>query len=90
MFGGLCFTVNGNMCFGIIGDDLVVRVGPDGYADALTRSGAREMDFNGKPMRGWVYVAPEFVKARRSLAEWLDRGLDFAESLPAKERTRPG
>jgi hypothetical protein len=84
MFGGLCFTVNGNMCFGVIGDDLVVRVGPDGYVGALECRGVREMDFNGRPMRGWVYVAPEGVSSERSLGDWLDRGLDFAESLPAK------
>jgi len=37
MFGGLCFMVSGNMCAGVVGNELMVRVGPDAYADALDR-----------------------------------------------------
>ena len=35
MFGGIVFLVNGNMACGILNDDLIVRIGPDGYDDAL-------------------------------------------------------
>ncbi|MDH3625981.1 MAG: TfoX/Sxy family protein, partial [Myxococcales bacterium] len=47
MFGGLSFLVNGHMCCGIVGDDLMVRVGPDAYEGALKKKGARPMDFTG-------------------------------------------
>ena len=41
MFGGLAVMLRGNMCCGVIGDDLMLRVGPERYRDALTRPGAR-------------------------------------------------
>ena len=37
----------------------MARVGPDQYEEALSHPHAREMDFTGKPMRGFVYVAPQ-------------------------------
>jgi TfoX/Sxy family transcriptional regulator of competence genes len=84
MFGGLCFVVSGNMCLGIVGDDLLVRVGPDAYPEALAHPFAREMDFTGRSMKGFVYVAPAGLSGDDDLLEWLDLGLDYAESLPAK------
>ena len=55
MFGGLAFMVNTHMACGLIGNDLMVRVGPDAHDDALAR-GATEMDFTGRTMRGMVVV----------------------------------
>jgi hypothetical protein len=48
MFGGIAYMLSGNMACGIVGDDLMVRVGPDGYGDALERPHARPMDFTGR------------------------------------------
>ncbi|MCJ7437805.1 MAG: TfoX/Sxy family protein [Acidimicrobiia bacterium] len=84
MFGGLAFMVAGNMCVGVVGDDLMVRVGPDAYPGALELSHAREMDFTGRPMRGFVFVEVAGTAGRADLEAWVDRGLAFAESLPAK------
>lgn len=84
MFGGLAFMVRGNMCVGVIDDKLMVRVGPDGYERALKLTHARPMDFTGKPMRGFVYVTPEGTRTPRQLRAWVDRGLEFAKTLPRK------
>jgi hypothetical protein len=84
MFGGLAFLLDGNMSVGIIGEELMVRVGPDAWADALAQPHAREMDFTGKSMKGFVYVGPDGVAEDEDLARWVDRGLDFAGSLPPK------
>lgn len=84
MFGGLCFTLHGNMCVGIVGDDLMVRVGPDDYDDALTRPHVREMDFTGTTMRGLVYVSPDGISDDDDLEAWVRRGVAFASSLPPK------
>src|SRR4030081_1456084 len=56
MMGGLCFMIGGHMALGIVGDDLMVRVGPDGYERALGRVHARAMDFTGRSMKGFVFV----------------------------------
>lgn len=84
MFGGLAFMVAGNMAVGIIGNDLMVRVGPEADADALAQPHARPMDFSGRPMKGYVYVAPEGVETDEMLGAWVDRGVQFATHLPAK------
>lgn len=84
MFGGIAFMVNGNMACGIVGNELMVRVGPIGYDEAVSRPHARPMDFTGKPMKGMVFVAPEGIDTDVDLARWVQRGVDYAASLPAK------
>ena len=84
MFGGLSFMLAGNMCCGIVKDDLVVRVDPDSYEKALAKPHARPMDFTGRPMKGMIYVGPEGYRTDEELKYWLDQALDFALSLPPK------
>jgi len=84
MFGGLCFMHQGNMCFGIVGHELMVRVGAAAYESALDQPHAREMDFTGRSMRGMVYVDETGFAEDADLDEWLQRGLDHAASLPPK------
>ncbi len=87
MFGGLAFMVGGNMACGIVGDELMVRVGTDEYDAALARPHAREMDFTGRSMKGMVYVGAEGLRDKRSLAAWVKRGVEYASSLPAKKKS---
>ena len=84
MFGGLAFLRNGHMFVGIVGDTLMVRVGPDRYADALRIRHVREMDFTGRPMRGYVYVDPPGFESDDDLARWVDAALRFVDSLAPK------
>lgn len=84
MFGGLAFLLNGNMCVGVVRDELMVRVGPDAYDDALCQPHAREMDFTRKPLRGFVYVGSKGFETDADLDRWVQRGVRFASSLPAK------
>jgi len=84
MFGGIAFMVRGNMCCGVVKDDLMVRVGPERYEQLLGEPGARPMDFTGRPMKGMVYVDGSACANGRTLAKWVNRGAEFAMSLPAK------
>ena len=84
MFGGIAFMVRGNMCCGVIDDRLMVRVGPEAYEGALKLAHAEPMDFTGRSMRGFVYVAPEGAKTARQIQAWVRRGLEFVQTLPAK------
>ncbi|MCH7618007.1 MAG: TfoX/Sxy family protein [Chloroflexi bacterium] len=84
MFGGVAFMVGGNMACGVTSDELMVRVGPDNYEDALSRPHARPMDFTGRPMRGMVYVARPGFQSGQDLAAWVESGASFARSLPPK------
>jgi TfoX/Sxy family transcriptional regulator of competence genes len=84
MFGGIAFMVAGNMACGVLGEDLIVRLGDEEGEKALTEDGVRPFDFTGKPMRGIVYIARERTSDDAGLAEWVDAGADYAASLPAK------
>src|SRR5438128_2494361 len=84
MFGGWGATVHGNMAVGVMDRDLIVRVGPEGFDDALKRAGARPFDFTGRPMTGWVFVDGASVANGRALHRWVDLGVTFAEGLPRK------
>ena len=84
MFGGIAFMLNGNMAVGVSGDELVVRVGKDAHDEALALPGARTFDMSGRPMRGWILVAPEGIASDTDLDAWINRGVAWAESLPPK------
>lgn len=84
MFGGIAFMLNGNMCCGIIEDELVLRVGHELARDLLKQDQVRVMDFTGRPMRGFVMVENEALKENPSLLEWLEPAISFANSLPPK------
>ncbi len=84
MFGGIAFLLHGNMACGVIGEDLIARVGPAQHAAALAQPHARVFDFSGRPMAGWVTVAPAGYASKNDLARWVKLAIEFAGSLPAK------
>ena len=86
MFGGLCFTLRGNMCCGTLKDDLVVRVSPERYQQALSEPYARPMDFTGRPLKGFVFVGPGGYKTDASLLKWARWAVDFVGALPEKKK----
>lgn len=84
MFGGVGFIARGNMACGVVNDDLIVRVGANGYEEALTKPHARPFDMTGRPMNGWIMVSPKGYANNADLERWVNKGLDFALTLPAK------
>jgi TfoX/Sxy family transcriptional regulator of competence genes len=84
MFGGIAFLVAGNMACGVMGDELLVRVGPADVGALESEPGARRADMAGRPMKGWLLVAPEATADDGDLERWVRRGEDFAASLPPK------
>jgi TfoX/Sxy family transcriptional regulator of competence genes len=84
MFGGLSFLLNGNMAVGVIKDDMVVRADPEQYDALLELPHACPMDFTGRPMKGWIYVAPDGLAEDADLRAWIGRGVAYAGSLPPK------
>ena len=84
MFGGLAFMLGGNMCCGIAGDRLMLRLGHDGAAAALTEPHTAEMDFTGRVIRTMVYVEADGFAADQDLAGWIEKAVAFAETLPSK------
>ncbi len=84
MVGGLSFLISGNMCCGVTGAALMVRVGPEGRQQALEEPHVRPMQFGGRDLSGFVCVDPAGFAADDALARWVQRGLDFVSRLPVK------
>jgi hypothetical protein len=84
MFGGLAFLLYGNMSCGIRGEKLIVRVGPEAYRPALREEHVRPFDITGRPLTGWVMIAPAGCEADPELAAWVEKGVAFARTLPTK------
>jgi TfoX/Sxy family transcriptional regulator of competence genes len=85
MFGGLAFLIGGNMSVGVSGQGgLMVRVDPDETDALLGEPHARPFEMRGRAMRGWLRVDAEGVQTREALEPWVERGVSYARSLPAK------
>jgi TfoX/Sxy family transcriptional regulator of competence genes len=85
MFGGLAFLVGGNMAVAASGQGgLMVRVDPQQTDDLLAEPEARPFEMRGRPMDGWLRVDTDGLPTKRQLAPWVDRGVAYARSLPAK------
>jgi hypothetical protein len=85
MFGGLAFLLDGKMFVGVNSSTLMARVGPERYEDALALPHVREMDFTGRPLRGYVYIAPAGLAEDRDLGAWVNWCAGFVETLPEKK-----
>ena len=84
MFGGLAFLLNGNMCCGVHGRELIVRLNPTDTDRALEDRHVRLFDLTGRPMKGWILVQAAGLTTAADLAKWVGTGLKYAASLPAK------
>ena len=84
MFGGVAFMLLGNMAVGVIGEDMMVRVGTERHAEALALENPRPFDMTGRPVAGWVVVARSGLENEASFQEWVRWGVDCALSLPPK------
>ena len=87
MFGGLAFMVHGHMVCGVVHDDLMLRLGPDRAATALSRPHVRPMDFTGRAMKSMVYVEPTGTDGE-ALEDWVRGALTHAGQLPPKTKKR--
>ena len=88
MMGGLTFMVKGKMCVGILNDDLMARIAPEEYSTALQKKGCREMDFTGRPMKGFVFVSPEGTKNKQDLTDWIQLALAYNERAKSSKKKK--
>src|SRR5689334_11793112 len=89
LFGGLEFLLLGTMVCGVVGDDLVVHVGPHAYEDSLGRPGARALTRTGQAAVGVVHVDGAAVDNDIALRAWVRLGLSYVKTLPPKVEPPP-
>jgi TfoX/Sxy family transcriptional regulator of competence genes len=85
MFGGLAFLIGGNMAIAASGQGgILVRVDPAESDELVSTSPAEPMEMRGRQMAGWLRVGTADVQSDDELSAWVDRGVSYARSLPAK------
>ncbi|HXM81036.1 MAG TPA: TfoX/Sxy family protein [Burkholderiales bacterium] len=84
MFGGIGFMLNGNMCCGVHGQEMIVRIDPEKTDQALSERHIRVFDLSGRAMKGWILVSPDGLSNDDALAKWVRSGTDYAATLPGK------
>lgn len=84
MFGGIVFMVKGNIACGVMGDELLVRVGSEQRTPALNEPHVRPFQMTGRPSKGWVIVGTPEITSGAGLKKWVKRSIEFASTLPAK------
>jgi TfoX/Sxy family transcriptional regulator of competence genes len=89
MFGGLAFMVNGKMCLGVMKDEMMVRLDPDLFEQALSKRGAKIMDFSGKPMKAFLFVEQEGMDTNKDLKYWIDLALEYNPRAKASKKKTP-
>lgn len=88
MFGGTCYMVNGKMCVGVVKDEMMCRINPEIYEEALEKKGCREMVFTGKPMKGYVFVSEDGMKTEKDFEYWIDLSLEFNKIAKASKKKK--
>ncbi len=88
MFGGICFMLNEKMCVGVVKDELMLRVLDERFEEAIGREFARPMDFTGKRMKGFLFVAEEGLSSLEHLEKWVEMGMEFGELGVVKSKTK--
>jgi TfoX/Sxy family transcriptional regulator of competence genes len=88
MFGGLAFLLRGHMFAGVVGGELMVRIGSEAAQRALEGDHVREMDFTGRPMKNMVFVQPAGLRGP-ALGQWVTAAADYARTLAPKQPRRP-
>ena len=88
MMGGLCFMLNDKMCVGIIKDEMMCRIDPQTYEDALEKNGCREMDFTGRPMKGWVMVDESGMKTPDEMNYWISLSVAYNKHAKSSKKKK--
>lgn len=85
MFGGHAFLVRGNMAAAASGQGgVLLRCDPAQTEELVAAPGVERFAMRGREMDGWLHLAAEAVTTESDLQRWVDVGVAYARSLPAK------
>ena len=88
MFGGVCYMLNGKMCVGVVKDEMMCRIDPEIYEEALKKPGCREMIFTGKPMKGYVFINKEGMRTKKQFDNWVNLCVEFNAKAKSSKKTK--
>jgi hypothetical protein len=89
MFGGLAFLIGGNMTIVASGQGgAMIRVDPQQSDVLIATTNASLVEMRGRAMPGWLRVSSDDLRTHDQLSPWVERGVGYARSLPAKHQPR--
>ena len=91
MFGCYCFFVDGKLCIGIKGEDLLVRLPPERHGELQEMQNTRELSPGGG-MKGYFWVEPNGYATRAQGNYWVEEALAYnplAKASPRKKKATP-
>jgi TfoX/Sxy family transcriptional regulator of competence genes len=88
MFGGLCFMFRGKMFVGVFKDEMMCRIDPGLYEEVFEKQGCHEMQFTGKPMKGWILVDESGLKAVSDFNYWIGLAVDYNQYSKASKKKK--
>ena len=87
MFGYPCAFVNGNMFIGLHQKNMILRLSEEDREVMKSEHGAGPFEPTpGRAMKEYVSVPQAILGERGALDDWIGRSLDYASSLPRKEK----
>lgn len=95
MFSGICFMVDDKMCCGTHIDKsngeslLLCRVSEEVAGASMELPHVLPMNFTGKPMKGYIYIAEAGIESQKELAKWLQLCLEFNPMAKSAKKKQP-
>jgi TfoX/Sxy family transcriptional regulator of competence genes len=91
VFGQPAVFVNGNMFFGVFGENVFVRLPDSERTEIETIPGFVPFEpMPGRAMRGYYVVPKSILENRVQSRRWVTRSMEFVAELPPKKaKPRP-
>ena len=85
MVGGRSFVVRGQLCCGVTGQGLVVRLGLAGVARARQEAHVRPLIMGGKEVGAFAVIEPEGYADDEGLTRWVSRAVAVVDGRAAPD-----
>ncbi|AXC49665.1 hypothetical protein DRW48_08145 [Paracoccus suum] len=84
MFGAICFILHGNMIGGASDRGVMLRIGKEAVAEAMTVPGVGLIEMSGRRMGGYIRADETAWADPESLARLTGLAARFTAALPPK------
>lgn len=85
--GGVGWILNGNMCFGIYEDLLVVRLEVTIAHSLISKKGVELFKQNEEGLEGFVSLEPAIYSHNKAFRKFLTHSYNYTSALPPKQHS---
>ncbi len=83
--GGVGWLINGNMCFGIFEDLLVLRFEESIARSLIAKKGVSPFEQDDDNLVGFISLQPIIYNNNKAFRKFLTHSFEYTSTLPAKE-----